>query len=122
MKVMFDANILLDVFQNRQPYYRDSAFCISEALTVTRKKPWRHYASTRRPGVRSPVIHSSASSNTRWGADCTPCQSVGPRNRNPRRGKGVNRWLSPISPFRIWLFRLKRISRRSPTAGLGQDR
>ena len=35
MKVMFDANILLDVFQNRQPYYRDSAFCISEALKGT---------------------------------------------------------------------------------------
>jgi len=35
MKAMFDANTLLDVFQHRQPHYRDSAFCISEALKGT---------------------------------------------------------------------------------------
>ena len=66
--------------------------------SVTTKKPWPRYASTRRRDVRSPVIHSSASSNTRWVADSAPCPSVGPRKRNPRREKGVNRWLSPIWP------------------------
>lgn len=35
MKVMFDANIILDVFQNREPYYRDSAFCVNAALNGT---------------------------------------------------------------------------------------
>ncbi|MCP4643572.1 MAG: PIN domain-containing protein [bacterium] len=32
MKVMFDTNILLDVFQNRQPHYADSAGCLNKAI------------------------------------------------------------------------------------------
>lgn len=32
MKVMFDTNILLDVFQKRSPYYHDSALCIDAVL------------------------------------------------------------------------------------------
>ena len=33
MKVMFDTNILLDVFQNRHPHYEMSAECIDTALS-----------------------------------------------------------------------------------------
>ncbi len=32
MKVMFDTNILLDVFQARQPHYEASAACLSQAV------------------------------------------------------------------------------------------
>lgn len=32
MKVMFDTNVLLDVFQNRQPHYEASAGCINRVL------------------------------------------------------------------------------------------
>ena len=32
MKVLFDTNILLDVFQNRQPHYETSAACVNEVL------------------------------------------------------------------------------------------
>ena len=64
--------------------------------TVTTKKPKPRYASTRKPDVRSSAIHYSASSNTRCVVDCAPCPWVGPRRRNPRHGKGVNSWLSPI--------------------------
>lgn len=32
MKVMFDANILLDVFQDRQPHYVASAACVNKVL------------------------------------------------------------------------------------------
>jgi len=32
MKAMFDTNILLDVFQNRQPHYGASAACLNEVL------------------------------------------------------------------------------------------
>lgn len=32
MKIMFDANILLDVFQYRQPHYTLSAACINKVL------------------------------------------------------------------------------------------
>lgn len=32
MRVMFDTNILLDVFQNRQPHYAASAACVSKVL------------------------------------------------------------------------------------------
>ncbi len=32
MKVMFDANILLDVFQHRQPHYDASATCVNAVL------------------------------------------------------------------------------------------
>lgn len=35
MKVMFDTNVLLDVFQNRRPHYRNSAFCVHEVLKGT---------------------------------------------------------------------------------------
>lgn len=32
MRVMFDTNILLDVFQDRQPHYAASAACVNEVL------------------------------------------------------------------------------------------
>lgn len=39
--------------------------CLHAATT---KKPWPHYASTRRPDIRTPVIHSSAKARTQAGA------------------------------------------------------
>lgn len=35
MKVMFDANILLDVFQDRKPWYEASAACVDHVLRGT---------------------------------------------------------------------------------------
>jgi predicted nucleic acid-binding protein len=32
MKIMFDAHILLDVFQKRQPHYPASAACVNRVL------------------------------------------------------------------------------------------
>ena len=95
------ADVLVGCYVGQNPHElptRTSAVQIrSQAQRVTTKKPWPRYASTRKPDVRSLVIHSSASLNTRWVADCDPCQSVGPRKRNPRHGTGINSWLSPIS-------------------------
>ena len=78
------------------------------ARMAATKKPWRRYASTRRPDIRLSVIHSSASSNTRWVAGCAPCPSVGPRKRNPRHGKGVNRCCPLFPPRRDYLHGLFR--------------
>ena len=32
MRVMFDTNVLLDVFQSRQPHYAASAGCVNKVL------------------------------------------------------------------------------------------
>ena len=34
MKVMFDTNVILDVFQNRQPHYHASAQCMNKVLAA----------------------------------------------------------------------------------------
>ena len=64
--------------------------------------PWVFPAcrkATTCSGMMTPLAHDSFLSKLEHtlGRRLRPCQSASPRKRNPRHGKGVNRWLPPFT-------------------------